>query len=131
MKQKKSLTKTQFEDEFVNRINSELDTSFKRKDGAVIINSLEDIFVEHATDERGCSYTGFMKCSAMRTKAHMGRNPATGESIKIPSKIRGKATLLKSMKDRLREAGEHAFGKLKGKSSKVKGKHNKHKKHSK
>lgn len=112
---KKSLTKIQFEDLFVERLNDELDTSFSRKDASIIIGTLQDIFVEHATDERGCSYSGFMKCVAVKTKPRNGRNPATGESILIPSKIRGKATLLKAMKDRLQEAGEKAFGKGKKK----------------
>lgn len=115
---KKSLTKTQFEQEFTDRVNAELDTTLKRKDGSTIIATLRDMLIEHSTDERGVSYSGFFKCSVVKTKPRMGRNPATGESIKIPSKIRGKILLLKAFKDELAEAGAKAFGGKKSKKDK-------------
>ena len=71
--------------------------------------------IEHSTDDRGCQYSGFFKCLVVKTKPRMGRNPATGEAIKIPSKIRGKLLLLKKFKDELAEAGAKAFS---GKKSK-------------
>ena len=108
---KASLSKTQVEQVFADRINTELDLGLKRKDGGVILNILRDLMIEHATDERGFQYSGFFKCSVVKTAPRMGRNPATGETIKIPSKIRGKITLLKKFKDDLTEAGIKAFGK--------------------
>lgn len=113
-----SLTKTQFEQELVDRINTELDLTLKRKDGGVIISTLRDMMVEHSTDERGIQYSGFFKCSVVKTKPRMGRNPATGETIKIESKIRGKILLLKKFKDDLAKAGAKAFGKKSKKSEK-------------
>lgn len=107
---KKSLSKTQFEQEFTDRINAELDLTLKRKDGGTIIETLRSLMIEHSTDDRGCQYSGFFKCSVVKTKPRMGRNPATGETIKIPSKIRGKILLLKKFKDELAEAGAKAFG---------------------
>ena len=113
---KKSLTKTQFEQEFTDRVNAELELTLKRKDGGTIINTLRDMLIDHSTDERGISYSGFFKCSVVKTNPRMGRNPATGETIKIPSKIRGKILLLKAFKDELAAAGAKAFGK-KGKKA--------------
>lgn len=115
---KKSLTKTQFEEELVNRVNAELDLTLKRRDGAVFMDTLRTLMIEHSTDERGCQYSGFFKCICVKTKPRMGRNPATGEQIKIPSKIRGKILLLKKFKDELAEAGLKAFGGKKSKSDK-------------
>ena len=40
-----------------------------------------------------------VKLSVRKRKARMGRNPATGEPIKIPAKTRVKATVVKAMKD--------------------------------
>ncbi|MBA2356737.1 MAG: HU family DNA-binding protein [Acidobacteria bacterium] len=40
-----------------------------------------------------------VKLSVRKSKARMGRNPATGEPIKIPAKTRVKATVVKAMKD--------------------------------
>ena len=42
---------------------------------------------------------GMVKLSVRKSKARMGRNPATGEPIKIPAKTRVKATVVKAMKD--------------------------------
>ena len=42
---------------------------------------------------------GVVKQSVRKSKARMGRNPATGEPIKIPAKTRVKATVVKAMKD--------------------------------
>lgn len=42
---------------------------------------------------------GVAKLSVRKSKARMGRNPATGEPIKIPAKTRVKATVVKAMKD--------------------------------
>lgn len=119
---KKSLSKTQFEQELTDRVNAELDLTLKRKDGAVIMDTLRDMMIEHSTDERGCQYSGFFKCSVVKTKPRIGRNPATGEQIKIPSKIRGKILLLKKFKDELAEAGAKAFGGKKSKKADKKAK---------
>ena len=122
---KKSLSKTQFEQVFTDRINAELDLTLKRKDGGTIIETLRNLMIEHSTDDRGCQYSGFFKCLVVKTKPRMGRNPATGEAIKIPSKIRGKLLLLKKFKDELAEAGAKAFS---GKKSKKDDKKNDKKK---
>jgi DNA-binding protein HU-beta len=42
---------------------------------------------------------GMVKLSVRKSKARMGRNPATGDPIKIPAKTRVKATVVKAMKD--------------------------------
>lgn len=108
---KKSLTKTQFLDEFADAINHELELSLKRKDANTIINELQNLLCDHATDERGIKIPGFLKVAVIKTKERIGRNPATGKKIKIASKIKGKVTLLKAMKERLAEIGEEYFNK--------------------
>ena len=82
------------------------------------MDTLRDMMIEHSTDERGCQYSGFFKCSVIKTKPRIGRNPATGAQIKIPSKIRGKILLLKKFKDELAEAGAKAFSGKKSKADK-------------
>ena len=42
---------------------------------------------------------GIGKLVLANRKARMGRNPQTGEPIKIPAKTRVKATVVKAMKD--------------------------------
>jgi DNA-binding protein HU-beta len=42
---------------------------------------------------------GVVKLAVRKSKARTGRNPATGEPIKIPAKTRVKATVVKAMKD--------------------------------
>lgn len=112
----KSLTKTQFLDEYANRLNTELELSLKRKDAGVVIDTLQDLLCEHATDEQGAKIQGFLKVQVLKTKERQGRNPKTGEKITIKPKIRGKIVLLKGMKDRLAEIGEDFFGKSKKKN---------------
>lgn len=43
--------------------------------------------------------TGFAKFAKIQTKARMGRNPATGESIKIKASKKARITPLKGFKD--------------------------------
>ena len=42
---------------------------------------------------------GMVKLSVRKSKARMGRNPATGEAIKIPAKTVVKARIAKQLKD--------------------------------
>ena len=42
---------------------------------------------------------GMVKLVVQKRKARMGRNPATGEPIKIPAKTRVKETVVNAMKD--------------------------------
>lgn len=125
----KSLNKTQFQKEFALDLNKKLSEKLRKeligKDAGIVVDSFRDMLVKHATDDRGCSYGGFLKCVVMKTKPRNGRNPATGESIKIPSKIRGKIVLLKSMKEELAELGNSFFGKSSKKSKKEKESSNK------
>jgi DNA-binding protein HU-beta len=43
--------------------------------------------------------TGFAKFAKIQTKARMGRNPATGEAIKIKASKKARITPLKGFKD--------------------------------
>ena len=42
---------------------------------------------------------GMVKLVVQKRKARMGRNPATGEAIKIPAKTVVKARIMKQLKD--------------------------------
>lgn len=111
----KSLTKTQFLDEYAERLNNELELALKRKDANTVLDTLQELLCEHATDEHGVKINGFIKMQVLKTKERQGRNPKTGEKITIKPKIKGKVTLLKAMRDRLSKLGEEFFG---GKKSK-------------
>ena len=65
---KKSLTKTQFLDEYADRLNHELELSLKRKDANVVIEELQNLLCKHATDERGIKIPGFLKVAVIKTK---------------------------------------------------------------
>lgn len=125
---KKSLTKTQFLDEFADAVNHELELNIKRKQAGVIIDTLQDVLCDHATDEKGVKIPGFIKVAVVKTKAREGRNPSTGETVHIKSKIKGKVTLLKAMKERLADIGKDYFGKDKKKDKEKSKKDKKEKK---
>ena len=46
-----------------------------------------------------CVLPGMVKLVVQKRKARMGRNPATGEAIKIPAKTVVKARIAKQLKD--------------------------------
>jgi DNA-binding protein HU-beta len=60
-------------------------------------------FVETVTDTvatgEPVAISGFAKFARVDTKARMGRNPQTGEAIKIPARRKVRVTPLKAFKD--------------------------------
>ncbi len=61
------------------------------------LDSLVNMAYKHAKD--GFTIPGLGKLLKVRRKARMGRNPATGESIKIPAKTTLKFRIAKAAKD--------------------------------
>ena len=86
------------------------DTGLARKDVAAVFSSMSDLITRHVM-KRGSGEFSIPDCGIKvrrvvkpRTKARMGRNPATGEEIKIaakPAKTVVKLTALKALKDKI------------------------------
>jgi nucleoid DNA-binding protein len=86
------------------------DTGLSRKEVAAVFLSLSNLITRHVQNRGSGEFsipdTGvkIRRVKKPRTKARMGRNPATGESIKIPAKPATtvvKVSALKALKDKL------------------------------
>jgi nucleoid DNA-binding protein len=85
-------------------------TGLSRKDVAAVFATMSELISGHLT-KRGSGEFSVPDCGIKvrrivkpRTKARMGRNPATGEAIKIPAKPAKtvvKVTALKALKDKI------------------------------
>lgn len=86
------------------------DTGLSRKEVAAVFTSMSNLITRHV-QRRGSGEFSVPDCGIKirrvikpRTKARMGRNPATGEAIKIaakPAKTVVKVTALKALKDKI------------------------------
>ncbi len=67
------------------------------------VDAVMTAFVETVTDTvatgEPVAISGFAKFARVDTKARMGRNPQTGEAIKIPARRKARITPLKAFKD--------------------------------
>ena len=68
-----------------------------KKDASAFLDSLAQLAYKEA--KKGFSIPGLGKLVVVKRKARMGRNPATGESIKIPAKTVLKFRIAKAAKD--------------------------------
>ena len=87
----KALTKTQI----VAKLAEQNDLT--KKQSKEYLESLAALAYKSAKD--GFTIPGIGKLVKVRRKARMGRNPATGESIKIPAKTVLKFRIAKAAKD--------------------------------
>jgi nucleoid DNA-binding protein len=104
----KSITQKQTKTQILTAIAEE--TGLSRKDVAAVFSSMSDLISRHVM-KRGSGEFSIPDCGIKvrrvvkpRTKARMGRNPATGEEIKIaakPAKTVVKLTALKALKDKI------------------------------
>jgi nucleoid DNA-binding protein len=104
----KSITAKQTKTQILTAIAE--DTGLSRKDVAAVFSSMSDLITRHV-QRRGSGEFSVPDCGIKirrvikpRTKARMGRNPATGEAIKIaakPAKTVVKVTALKALKDKI------------------------------
>ncbi|MEY4374748.1 MAG: Transcriptional dual regulator HU-beta [Candidatus Eisenbacteria bacterium] len=87
----KMMTKTQ--------VAAHLATKFEvtKKTGTAILEELATLAAKQA--KNGFVFPGVGKLVVVNRKARMGRNPQTGESIKIPAKRVLKFRIAKAMKD--------------------------------
>jgi len=90
---KKSLTKTQVIKEVAEA--AEISTAQAK----AAIEALVSLSYNYATAEKGFTIPGLGKLIVRKRKARMGRNPQTGEAIKIPAKRVLKFTIAKAAKD--------------------------------
>jgi len=89
---KKPMTKTQL----VNHLAEE--TGLTKKQAVQTLEVLADTAYKEAK-KGGFTLPGIGKLVVVKRKARLGRNPATGESIKIPAKTVVKFRVAKACKD--------------------------------
>jgi DNA-binding protein HU-beta len=70
-----------------------------KKQAKAAIETLLQIAYAGAKDKQGFMVPGLGKLIKVNRKARMGRNPATGEAIKIPAKTVVKFRLAKAAKE--------------------------------
>ena len=103
-----AITEKQTKTQILNAIAE--DTGLARKDVAAVFTSMSNLISRHVM-RRGSGEFSVPDCGIKvrrvikpRTKARMGRNPATGEAIKIPAKPAKtvvKVAALKALKDKI------------------------------
>ena len=90
----KPLTKTQL----LNLLAEK--TDLKKAEVATVLEELANVaYSEAKTKERGFTLPGFGKLVLVDRPERMGRNPQTGEQIKIPAKKVVKFRIAKAAKD--------------------------------
>jgi DNA-binding protein HU-beta len=90
---KKSMTKSQLVSEMADKL------SMSKKDVTTFFDTLAEVAFREAKKKGEFVLPGFGKLVKMNRKARMGRNPATGEAIKIPAKTVVKFRIAKAVKD--------------------------------
>jgi DNA-binding protein HU-beta len=74
-------------------------TSLSKKETAGFLDQLAELVYKEVKKNGECIVPGFGKLVKAKRKAREGRNPATGETIKIPAKTVVKFRLAKIVKD--------------------------------
>jgi len=74
-------------------------TSMSKKDVAGFMDKLTEVVYREVKKSGECIVPGFGKLVKANRKAREGRNPATGETIKIPAKTVVKFRLAKAAKE--------------------------------
>ena len=87
----KALTKSQLTDQIAKRAD------ITKKAANEILNHLAELAYKHA--KNSFTIPGLGKLVLVRRKARMGRNPQTGEPLKIPAKRVVKFRVAKACKD--------------------------------
>ena len=72
-------------------------TGLTKKNAALFLEELAGLAYKQAKNT--FTFPGVGKLVLVNRKARMGRNPATGEAIKIPAKTVVKARIAKQLKD--------------------------------
>jgi DNA-binding protein HU-beta len=80
-----------------------------RRTADEMLSSLVDIITETVSTGEPVAISGFAKFARVDRKARMGRNPQTGEAIKIAASRKARITPLKAFKDSVM-TGKRASG---------------------
>jgi DNA-binding protein HU-beta len=83
--------------ELVNAISTQSGTEAKTVDN--VLRGFTDVVCATVSKGDPVVVSGFAKFAKIQTKARMGRNPATGEAIKIKASKKARITPLKGFKD--------------------------------
>lgn len=70
-----------------------------KKQIASLMDTITEVVYKEVKKNGECIVPGFGKLVKVKRKAREGRNPATGETIKIPAKTVVKFRLAKAVKD--------------------------------
>lgn len=82
------------------------DLNTNKQDAAHILEVFEEIVTDTVCSGEPVMIAGFIKFARVDRAARTGRNPATGEAIKIPAKCVVKTTPLKKFKDTVLASGK-------------------------
>ncbi len=74
-------------------------SEMEKKEAKIFLESLTTLVEKNLKKGGEVPLKGLGKFKVQKRKARMGRNPATGEPIKIPAKTVVKFTVAKSLKD--------------------------------
>lgn len=74
-------------------------SGMSKKDVASFLEAISEMVYKEVKKTGECIVPGFGKLVKAKRKAREGRNPATGETIKIPAKTVVKFRLAKAVKD--------------------------------
>jgi DNA-binding protein HU-beta len=74
-------------------------TGTEKKAADAFLSSFTDIVTETVASGDPVAISGFCKFARVERAARMGRNPATGEAIKIAASKKARITPLKAFKD--------------------------------
>lgn len=91
MAKSKMMTKSQIAGHIADKFD------LTKKQGTAILEELANLAAKEA--KRGFTFPGVGKLVVVKRKARMGRNPQTGQEIKIPAKTVLKFRIAKAMKD--------------------------------
>ncbi len=83
--------------ELIDAIVNETDVDKKTVDS--VLRGFQDVVFATVAKGDPVTITGFAKFAKYKSAARMGRNPATGEQIKIAAKTKARITPLKGFKD--------------------------------
>lgn len=108
------MNKTQLISEVASRLRDNGD-DISRMDVANVMTVFEQTVVETCAKGEPVMLSGFCKFARVDRPARMGRNPLTGETIKIKAKSVAKVTALKGFKDAVLAGPPAKKSKKKGK----------------
>jgi len=83
--------------ELVNAVAAQTGMAPKQVDG--VMKGFTDVVTSVVSKGEPVAISGFAKFAKIERPARMGRNPATGEAIKIKASKRVRITALKAFKD--------------------------------